>query len=96
MFVCFSADFSTCPLTTSGNPEATLLGGVCDLRLDDKLSCSFPTAPPVLYEYLISVELKVSDVAELSRVKTILSNITYPINIDDHVQISEVNISTGT
>ena len=57
---------------------------------------SLPAAPPVLYEYLISVELNVSDVAVINQLRTILNNISYPIIImDSHIQLSDVNISTG-
>ncbi|XP_051264208.1 uncharacterized protein LOC127367939 isoform X50 [Dicentrarchus labrax] len=53
-----------------------------------------PTTPPVLYEYLISIELNISDVAVINQLRSILSNISYPIRISNQVQISDVNIST--
>ncbi|XP_041814179.1 uncharacterized threonine-rich GPI-anchored glycoprotein PJ4664.02-like isoform X3 [Chelmon rostratus] len=53
-----------------------------------------PTTPPVLYEYLISVELNVSDAALINQLRTILSNISFPVSISDHTQISSINIST--
>ncbi|XP_067427696.1 uncharacterized protein [Thunnus thynnus] len=53
-----------------------------------------PTTPPLLYEYLISVELNTTDVATIDRLRTILGNITYPISINNHIQLSDVNIST--
>ncbi|XP_030260214.1 adhesion G protein-coupled receptor F5-like [Sparus aurata] len=52
------------------------------------------TTPPIIYEYLISVELNISDVMEINNLRTILSNIGYPISINNHMQISDVNIST--
>ncbi|XP_070844139.1 uncharacterized protein [Chaetodon trifascialis] len=58
------------------------------------LTTSPPTAPPVLYEYLTSVELNILDVALINQLRTILSNISYPITIDNHTQISDINIST--
>ncbi|XP_038558316.1 uncharacterized protein LOC119891055 [Micropterus salmoides] len=53
-----------------------------------------PTAPPIVYEYLISVELNISDVTEVNQLRTILSSITYPVSINNHIQISDVSIST--
>ncbi|XP_026173771.1 uncharacterized threonine-rich GPI-anchored glycoprotein PJ4664.02-like isoform X2 [Mastacembelus armatus] len=53
-----------------------------------------PTSPPALYEYLISIELTISDVAVINELRTILSNISYPISINNHTQISDLNIST--
>uniref|UniRef100_A0A3Q3RSD3 Adhesion G protein-coupled receptor F5 n=1 Tax=Mastacembelus armatus TaxID=205130 RepID=A0A3Q3RSD3_9TELE len=51
-------------------------------------------SPPALYEYLISIELTISDVAVINELRTILSNISYPISINNHTQISDLNIST--
>ncbi|XP_023270945.1 uncharacterized protein LOC111661558 [Seriola lalandi dorsalis] len=53
-----------------------------------------PTTPPVVYEYIISVELNISDVSLIDQLRTIVSNISSPISINNHIQISEVNIST--
>ncbi|XP_045898422.1 uncharacterized protein LOC123966281, partial [Micropterus dolomieu] len=53
-----------------------------------------PTSPPIVYEYLISVELNISDVTEVNQLRTILSNITYPVSINNQIQISDVSIST--
>ncbi|XP_042246628.1 uncharacterized protein LOC121882433 isoform X1 [Thunnus maccoyii] len=53
-----------------------------------------PTTPPVVYEYIISVELNISDVAVIDQLRTILSNISFPISINNHIQVSDVNIST--
>ncbi|XP_022621871.1 adhesion G protein-coupled receptor F5-like [Seriola dumerili] len=52
------------------------------------------TAPPVVYEYIISVELNISDVSLIDQLRTIVNNISSPISINNHIQISEVNIST--
>ncbi|XP_047184732.1 uncharacterized protein LOC118290626 isoform X4 [Scophthalmus maximus] len=51
-------------------------------------------APPAVYKYLISVELNVSVVGLIDQLRTILSNISYPISIGNHIQISHVNMST--
>ncbi|XP_068564843.1 adhesion G protein-coupled receptor F5-like isoform X2 [Cebidichthys violaceus] len=51
------------------------------------------TDPPLLYEYVISVELNISDVTQINRLRSILRNIIYPVSIND-VQIYGVNIST--
>ncbi|XP_044025377.1 adhesion G protein-coupled receptor F5-like isoform X16 [Siniperca chuatsi] len=53
-----------------------------------------PTTSPVLYEYLISIDLNISDVAVINHLRTILSNISYPISINNHIHISDVNMST--
>ncbi|XP_068564840.1 adhesion G protein-coupled receptor F5-like isoform X2 [Cebidichthys violaceus] len=50
------------------------------------------TDPSLLYEYVISVELNISDVIQINRLRSILRNI-YPVSIND-VQIYGVNIST--
>ncbi|XP_053301824.1 uncharacterized protein LOC128460608 [Pleuronectes platessa] len=76
----------------------------CDEITNDTCSCisSIPsnghycqpkTAPPVVYTYLISVELNIADVGLINPLRTILSNISYPISIN-HMQISDVIIST--
>ncbi|XP_034383954.1 adhesion G protein-coupled receptor F5-like isoform X2 [Cyclopterus lumpus] len=49
-----------------------------------------PTTPPVVDEYVISIELNTTDVAVIE----LLRNIHYPINIIDNVQVSDLNIST--
>ncbi|XP_068432864.1 adhesion G protein-coupled receptor F5-like [Clinocottus analis] len=48
-----------------------------------------PTTPPVLYEYVISVELNTTDAAVIER----LRSISYPVITDD-IQVSDLNIST--
>lgn len=66
-----------------------------ELRCPIFLLFSSIAALPLLYEYLISVELNVSEVAVINQLRSILSNITYPISINDHTRLSQVNISTG-
>ncbi|KAM9339668.1 adhesion G-protein coupled receptor F1-like [Symphorus nematophorus] len=79
--------------------------GACDEMTGDTCGCinSLPSngeycqpkqAPPILYEYLISVELNVSDVALINQLRSTLSNISYPVNITSNIQLSDVNIST--
>ncbi|KAK9531127.1 hypothetical protein VZT92_010571 [Zoarces viviparus] len=51
------------------------------------------TVSPVLYEYVISVELNSSDVTLINALLSILRHIIYPVSIND-VQIYGVNIST--
>ncbi|XP_074471602.1 uncharacterized protein LOC141756056 isoform X3 [Sebastes fasciatus] len=52
------------------------------------------TTPPVLYEYIISVELNTTDVTLIDILRTTLRNINYPITINNNIQINDVNIST--
>uniref|UniRef100_A0A665V0H9 Uncharacterized protein n=1 Tax=Echeneis naucrates TaxID=173247 RepID=A0A665V0H9_ECHNA len=52
------------------------------------------TAAPAVFKYLISAELNISDVALIHKLRLFLSNISYPISINNHAQISDVNIST--
>ncbi|AWP19624.1 FIg-Hepta, partial [Scophthalmus maximus] len=63
--------------------------------INDLTVCPLTTpAPPAVYKYLISVELNVSVVGLIDQLRTILSNISYPISIGNHIQISHVNMST--
>uniref|UniRef100_A0A8C9XAZ4 Adhesion G protein-coupled receptor F5 n=1 Tax=Sander lucioperca TaxID=283035 RepID=A0A8C9XAZ4_SANLU len=50
--------------------------------------------PPVLYEYIISVELNTTDVTLINQLRTTLRSISYPFSINNCIQISEANIST--
>ncbi|KAG7244228.1 hypothetical protein INR49_004365, partial [Caranx melampygus] len=79
--------------------------GACDEIINETCTCinSIPTngeycqpktALLVEYEYLTSIELNVSDVSVINRLRTILSNISYPISISSNVQLFEVNITT--
>lgn len=45
--------------------------------------------------YDISVELNISDVVVLNQLRALLSNMIHPITINDYVQISDINITTG-
>ncbi|CAB1439325.1 unnamed protein product [Pleuronectes platessa] len=47
---------------------------------------------PVLYEYIITIELNTTDVTETDR----LRNISYPVSISNNTQVSGMNISTVT
>ncbi|XP_059212958.1 uncharacterized protein LOC131991519 [Centropristis striata] len=53
-----------------------------------------PTAPPAVHSYMISVELNISDVTLINQLRTILNNISYPISINEHIQIYDVNMTT--
>ncbi|XP_026197143.1 uncharacterized threonine-rich GPI-anchored glycoprotein PJ4664.02-like isoform X2 [Anabas testudineus] len=53
-----------------------------------------PTSPAVVYEYIISIELNVSDVAAINQLRNILSNISYPVIISNQIQIYDINITT--
>ncbi|MEQ2237753.1 hypothetical protein ILYODFUR_026255, partial [Ilyodon furcidens] len=48
------------------------------------------SAPPLVYEYLISIEVKAEDVTSVEE----LRNIIYPISINSNTHISEINMST--
>ncbi|KAL7388956.1 hypothetical protein ABVT39_024000 [Epinephelus coioides] len=79
--------------------------GACDEVIDETCGCinNIPTngrfckpktAPPVVYEYILSVELNISDVTLINQLRIILKNINYPININNQIQSNNVNIST--
>ncbi|XP_049446584.1 uncharacterized protein LOC125897346 isoform X24 [Epinephelus fuscoguttatus] len=79
--------------------------GACDEVIDETCGCinNIPTngrfckpktAPPVVYEYILSVELNISDVTLINQLRIILKNINYPININNQIQINNINIST--
>lgn len=92
----FPKDFSTCPPPTGKTCKALV-----DAVLVSFQSCvlfGFPVfaAPPVLHEYLISVELNVSDAAALTQLKTALNGSAYPIRLNGSIQVSSINITTGT
>lgn len=63
------------------------------LLLDTLFSAS--SAPAVVYEYIVSVELNISEAAVITQLRTILRNISYPINISNQIQIYDVSISVG-
>lgn len=54
-------------------------------------------APPLVYEYIVSVELNISDVTleVVNGLWGILGNIPYPVILNNHTEISYVNITTG-
>ncbi|XP_077950021.1 adhesion G protein-coupled receptor F5 isoform X4 [Gasterosteus aculeatus] len=52
--------------------------------------CQPQTAPPVVYDYLVSIELNTTDVG----VRDLLRSISYPISITDTILVSDLNIST--
>ncbi|XP_060947075.1 adhesion G protein-coupled receptor F5-like [Limanda limanda] len=49
-----------------------------------------PTTSPVVYEYIITIELNTTDVTEIDR----LRNISYPVSLTNNTQVSGMNIST--
>lgn len=48
-------------------------------------------ASTVIYEYVISIELNTTDDTYID----LLREMSYPININDNVQVSDLNITTG-
>ncbi|CAL8394975.1 unnamed protein product [Gadus morhua 'NCC'] len=68
------------PSTTSPNPSTT--------------SQTPSTSPPVVYEYLTTIELQTTNVTVIEELRSILDNISYPFPIDSNILISEVNITT--
>lgn len=56
---------------------------------------SSSAAHPVVSIYNISVELNISDALVLNQLRALLSNMTHPIIISDHINISDINITTG-
>ncbi|XP_078145894.1 uncharacterized protein LOC139911641 [Centroberyx gerrardi] len=52
------------------------------------------TTPPVLHEYLVSIELNTTDVTVINLLRAVLRNTSFPISINNTIQISDVNIST--
>lgn len=63
-----------------------------------KCVCCFTiyAAPPVLHEYLISVELNFSHAAALNHLNTILNRTASPIGLNGSIQVSGINVTTGT
>ncbi|XP_034018009.1 adhesion G protein-coupled receptor F5-like isoform X2 [Thalassophryne amazonica] len=59
-------------------------------------ACSVtPTSPPTtpfLFEYVVSIELNISN--GIDGLRTILINISYPITINNQIEIHEINIFT--
>ncbi|XP_070706014.1 adhesion G protein-coupled receptor F5-like [Pempheris klunzingeri] len=80
---------TTPAVVTNSTPAATT-----DLNNTTAATTAAPTTPPVVYEYIISVELNISDVTVIDQLRSILGNISFPVSINNHIQISDVNIST--
>ncbi|XP_029985105.1 uncharacterized threonine-rich GPI-anchored glycoprotein PJ4664.02-like isoform X3 [Sphaeramia orbicularis] len=86
-------NFTSCPLTTP-TPPSTDTPRKATTEMNTTTPTTITTSPPVFYEYIISVELNTTDVAVINQLRTILSNTSYPININNHIQISDINMST--
>ncbi|XP_028253417.1 uncharacterized protein adgrf6 isoform X5 [Parambassis ranga] len=57
-------------------------------------ACPPTTAPPVVHEYLVSVELNTTEVTVINNLRTTLDNTSYPVTINDQIQLSDINITT--
>lgn len=100
-FLLFLTDFTACPPSPSPSPTSkintTNLPTNITYKSHDtdqkwlRSSLCVSAAPPVVYEYLVTVELNTTDVIVIER----LRNISYPINISNNTQVSGINISTG-
>ncbi|XP_045067108.1 uncharacterized protein adgrf6 [Coregonus clupeaformis] len=55
---------------------------------------NFSTVPPTLYEYMIEIELSTTDVTVIDQLRAILRNASYPVRINNLIQITGINIST--
>ncbi|KAA8579081.1 hypothetical protein FQN60_016036, partial [Etheostoma spectabile] len=60
-----------------------------DFSVYPRTTLSPSTAPPVLYEYIISVELNTTDITLINQLRTTLRSLSYPFRINNHIQISE-------
>ncbi|CAL8311666.1 unnamed protein product [Boreogadus saida] len=86
--------------------DKCLLHGSCDNITDETCGCinALPPdeeycqlsqlSPPVVYEYLTTIELQTTNVTVIEELRSILDNISYPFPIDSNILISEVNITT--
>ncbi|KAM9778689.1 uncharacterized protein ACBT44_000394 isoform 2-T2 [Syngnathus typhle] len=52
------------------------------------------TSPPFEHEYLISVELNITDLSGITSLRNILKNTNYPIDITSYLKISDINMTT--
>ncbi|XP_036066464.1 mucin-3A isoform X13 [Oryzias melastigma] len=52
------------------------------------------TDPPPVYTYSISVELNITDMKAITKMRDILGTISYPYTISGNTQINQANIST--
>uniref|UniRef100_A0A8C5D0V4 Adhesion G protein-coupled receptor F5-like n=1 Tax=Gadus morhua TaxID=8049 RepID=A0A8C5D0V4_GADMO len=79
--------------------DKCLLHGSCDNITDETCGCinALPPdeeyCPPVVYEYLTTIELQTTNVTVIEELRSILDNISYPFPIDSNILISEVNIT---
>ncbi|XP_068199381.1 uncharacterized protein [Antennarius striatus] len=53
-----------------------------------------PTTAPVVFEYIISIELKVSDLSLINQLRAFLRSSIFPISINEQVKILDANITT--
>ena len=51
------------------------------------------TEPPLLYEYIVEVEISTVDVGVLQQLRRILDNTSLPMRVSDSINITEVNIT---
>ncbi|XP_061609052.1 uncharacterized protein LOC133467910 isoform X1 [Phyllopteryx taeniolatus] len=52
------------------------------------------TSPPFVYEYLISIELSTTEMSVTTLLRNILRNTSFPIDINNYSNISDINITT--
>ena len=51
---------------------------------------------PVFYaEYLVDIEVNTTDLLTIDELRFILTNISHPVQVSEHINISDVNITTG-
>ncbi|XP_051793015.1 uncharacterized protein LOC127530398 [Acanthochromis polyacanthus] len=53
-----------------------------------------PTTPAVVFEYLITVELNTTDVTLIDGLRNVLNSTSYPIILNEQIQLSDVNFTT--
>ncbi|KAF7662482.1 hypothetical protein LDENG_00235080 [Lucifuga dentata] len=53
-------------------------------------TCPTPT-PPVIYEYVISVELNTTDVSAIERLRDIVENTIFPITLSNSINITKID-----
>ncbi|XP_029902711.1 uncharacterized protein LOC115355924 [Myripristis murdjan] len=57
------------------------------------ISFTAPTVPPVLYEYVISLELNTTD-STTDQLRDTLSNTVFPIQVNSQININDVDMTT--
>ncbi|XP_030201979.1 adhesion G protein-coupled receptor F5 [Gadus morhua] len=82
------------PSTTSPPPSTTSPPPSTTSPPPSTTSPPPSTSPPVVYEYLTTIELQTTNVTVIEDLRSILDNISYPFPIDNNILISEVNITT--